>query len=647
MTDRIKIDVESDDASAKLKNVAEGLGDVNEELGKNESANTEASKASSNFAATAAKAAVAIAGLKAVLIDTLQAYADQDALNGQLQRSLRRTTKDVGSAAAAFKKAQDTFAGNAKFGVGVAAQTAAYRKLVDSTGDAEQSLNDLKLAVDIQAQADVDLAGATDKLMKARQGDTGALKELGVLTKDQEALLASLTDETERADIAMQFLADAFDGAAEENRGLADDLASNEVELENVRVATGKLVGAIWKGSNSLVNGVLELTGVLPEGNTTLSAFAFGMNKFSDATLEASNELKSFLKEVTAGEIAEMLAANSPLGKLYEALGGETIKFTDVLSREADKQAKVASKLDFTIKDMPDVEGPSAEDRLKLALKRNNVEEKRLKTLKKTKEVIEDTGDFTGDFGEEEESQKEQAKVLAAQQKLDLEIQLQEIKNVRAATNSEYLQAELDLESQLLKIKGASLDPELERLRIAEANLKLSKKKEALNLGKKTKKETDLLEDKAKAEATVGDAINLSAQGAAVAADLFGAGEREKAGISGAMETARAIAAGASGNIAGAVGHGLAAASFFAVAAGAGAGGSGGGGGASAATSVAATGSSFSGSGAEELALAGQSSESRTGTLTITNNYSSVFPPSPEQEREARAATERDARREI
>ena len=638
MSDTIKIDVQAEGASQKLDEVRDAVGGINEELGKNESANAGAAKETSSFTDTAAKLAVGLAALKAIMLDTLAAYAEQDELNGQLQRSLRKTGATVEDAAKSYKKAQDAFTNNTKFGLGIAAQTAAYSKLTDKSKDAKQSLSDLSLAVDIQAQENIDLASATDKLIKARQGDTGALKELGILTKDTEAKLASITDETLRAELAIQFLTEAYQGAAVENAGLADELASTDAQIEKVKVSTGKLVGALWTGGNSLVNGILEVSGTLPQGTTTLEAFAGGMDILADNTLSATSEIKAFLSEIKSGDLLAVISKTLKGGLISGETEKELIKIRD---RALDNQAKQAGKLNVTIKEMGDVEVGGAKESLSLALKRQKIAAKSLKTVKATKKVIENTAVFeTGGFAEEEDTQKAEA---AAQKKLDLEIQLQEIANKRAATTEEALLIQLDLESQLASVRGASLDPELESLRITEAQLKAGQRLAGLNEAQRVKVETKILEEKAAAHAPVGTAIDLSAQGFSGAAELFNAGERTKAGISGGMETARAIAAGAAGNIPGAIGHGLAAAQFFAVAASSGGGStappSGG--------STASPSASFSGTDTEERALANQPEARGTGSLNIVNNYNSAFPPSPTQERELREAQVRDARRTV
>lgn len=92
--------------------------------------------------------------------------------------------------------------------------------------------------------------------------------------------------------------------------------------------------------------------------------------------------------------------------------------------------------------------------------------------------------------------------------------------------------------------------------------------------------------------AAMAGALSAGSDAAGSAMEALGLGVRETAGIQAAFEAAAAVAAGASGNIPGAIAHGVAAGMFGAVAAGAG-----GGGGSGGAVSAASAGGGFGGRG--------------------------------------------------
>ena len=152
----------------------------------------------------------------------------------------------------------------------------------------------------------------------------------------------------------------------------------------------------------------------------------------------------------------------------------------------------------------------------------------------------------------------------------------------------------------------------------------------------------DTADMKAEAHKKDMEALDAGVQAGQQLAGAFIKDEGMKAVISGGIETARAISAGASGNIPGAIGHGAAAAQFFAVAAQAGAGGgkkrkTGRGGGGS------QSGASMSRE-REAVGRIGGGKGSSAAPAPVVINVSPTFLPHQEQVRQFADDLEREAR---
>ncbi|HXJ64361.1 MAG TPA: hypothetical protein VNN79_11455, partial [Actinomycetota bacterium] len=147
-----------------------------------------AGTASSSIGGFAKKAGVAIGGAFAVgaVVEFGKASVDAAAADAEGQAKLAQTLKNTTGAT------QDQIDASEKFIGSLSKQTAiadddlrpAFDNLVRGFGNAEDAQKALALATDISAGTGKDLGSVSEALMKAANGQTGALGRLGIETKD-------------------------------------------------------------------------------------------------------------------------------------------------------------------------------------------------------------------------------------------------------------------------------------------------------------------------------------------------------------------------------------------------------------------------------------------------------------------------------
>lgn len=592
--DKITIRAETQNASAQLRDNAKAIGEVNDGLDKNEKSAKKSGASMEQMGAKVLHATTLFVALAVAVKETVGAYAEQDALNGQLARSLDR----VGAAAGTLDRAQKMMRQNAReHGVAVNEQTVALKTLVEVTGDYDTAARDLQLAIDIQADSTMSLAQAGEALTKVHNGDIGALKKLQVLTKDQIKDLNKVTDETERAAIAMAFLEERFAGAAAENHGLADELAAQEEQMRNMGVAVGDVVAALGQSGAGLIGSVLQATGVIEAQKDPVEALGDSFKDLAADIREGASELEKLAKNVTWDDFIKYQTSGGMFTEEGRAALFAPVSRADSAAAQQKKREEDMAGPELGEEGFVGPVAPSASDRLAAALADSGKKKKPGKSApekwKASAEQIE----------QHAENHKEAMIKLQAEQEEALTKMVADNARARdAARMDEYraeterLQAKADAEKEAADAKAAA--------------------------------------DKAASDAMAAD-VAAGADIAIAGAVSFIENEQAKAAISALIEGARATAAAASGNIPGAVAHGVAAAQFAAVAAssiGAGVSGKGGGGGG---TPTAPTSSAA----ADRTGFLGDSrvddGRQRGEGLTINLELSSFGKPSPEEARVA------------
>ena len=147
---------------------------------------------------------------------TIDAYREVEQSNRLLTESLARTGlqgEELARAFADLSKSADDFASRTGFSdeqIG-----AGLTKLIQLTGDAKVSTDDLSTILGIATRQQIEAADAADLYAKALKGDIGPLIDLIGITKDQEAAIDSLKTSEEKAAVAKKLLQEGFKGAAE------------------------------------------------------------------------------------------------------------------------------------------------------------------------------------------------------------------------------------------------------------------------------------------------------------------------------------------------------------------------------------------------------------------------------------------------
>lgn len=586
------------------------------------------------LAVVAALSGIAIAAAKAV-----RAFAENEAAQGRLERSLKR----VNASLEERQRLEGLIVSNRdRFGSALAEQRDALAKLAEASGSAATAYRDLQLAQDIAAQEGIAVSEAAESIRRARIGEVEELKKYNGFTKESTELLGKLEDESLKAEIAIGRLETAYKGAAEANRGTADDIAALEEQLNDAESAVGSMVTDLGKLAAKLAEAA---TGA-DDGTISFATLATSLNDAATAMGKFRVEMDAYLDEVSAPAAAADAFSlfNNPMGFIANEVGmglfGQSRR--DRGRRAAARQAgtdaartgmgraaadAAPASFDFGVEDgmilAPDGGGgkdpkPPKEEGMVIteadvqAFERlSEIDAKRLEIAK-----------------EEDELRKV---------KLEGELRILEIKDQQLEAGKEQVEiqiAEVETAREVAAIQQERKDAFVAQQK-EELDAVLAKNEAIREQERKTAEERKayLQEIKEAREAQNQAAIDGIA-GAAQAATGFVKNERARAAIRGAMEAAEAIAAGAAGNVAGAIAHGAAAGQFFAIAGGAGSGASGG----SSAARSAARGRSIS---RDSAGIGGQIGPTR-GDTSVTLVMQSTWPASPQQSRELTDAVGRE-----
>jgi hypothetical protein len=532
----IKITAETSAASDALRDNARAVDEVNTSLQKNEDASNKSAGATAAFAAKLAVAAAAVGALTGAIGDAVDAYANLDAEQGRIIRNLGQMGFTADESAAALDKLNAQFLKNTKYGVGIQEQTELFRQQLDVTKDLALAQEDLALAVDIQADGVTDLKGAMDALTKVRNGDTGALKKLNAATKDQLKDLGKITDESLRAEVAMRILRKEFDGAADANLGLADNMAEVDEKMKAVEIAAGKVAGQVLKGSLGLIDALVLTNEELESGITFLDKFANALTNLADDASRASENMGHFFSEFstqdainffTGGKsFTEQVQTIAGRGKAREA-GGLTgfARYKKNFGGSAVGEEDTGLGTDDLIglAGTPD-QGPGL-DGSRGGPAKPKPGPSKPEAWKASAEQI-------------EQHAKNHNEAMVKLQQEQEEALAEMIEEGRKAREAQRLK-EYDAETAAMKAKK-------------DAEVAAQKEIADARKAERAAREADL---QAGAEIAVQGAIS------------FIENEQAKAAISALLEGARAVAAGAAGNIPGAIAHGVASAQFAVVAA--------------------------------------------------------------------------------
>ena len=580
----------------------------------------------------AAVAAVVVLAAKR-LYAASRAAAVQAAEVGKLARSIR----EAGGSYNDLKRSQDLArqASNT-FGVELNKALNSIQSLTEASGDAKKAQDDFALALDISAQSGQDLETVTNALAEARRGEFEGLKKYVGFNK---TVLEALTQTKDRAGAtadAFDKLKNSYSGAAAELAGADEDAKAVEASLENIETTVGGLASEVAKFHFGDTFGVSanEFFSSIDEGADVMLRYATAVNDATDAE-----------KEMIGKMVDIGLPRSVALMEFVQAVEKRKSGFSD-----SDGPAGLPGDSDS---DAP-FTGPAPLS-----------EEERIKRMQAAQK--------------ERAAKKKAAEEAAKQDALDREARAKDVELRKASiaileAEGEVTIRKLEHKRELIQISQQDLNNEQEKLALKEAELRLTQdisaiekrkaeedtqgviaqqeayfqtlksaeekreKQEAALASQKEKRlayEAKLQNDVAEANRQKGDTAIAAAQGAADVAGLFIESEQTKAAMSGAIESARAVSAYASGNIIGGIGHTASAAMFFAAAGGAG----------QNTGAAAGGGASQSRPSFEERASNRRTQLDREPeNTTVQMQFNSTWPASPRNARELTTAVQREMR---
>lgn len=186
-----------------------------------------------------------------VLGDAEKAYQDAAVSTAKMTTALKNNVPGFDGNTAAINKTIDA---NLKYGFSADDQRSAMALLVGVTKNVTQAQKDESEAMDLARLRGVDLASATNIIIKAQEGNLGALKKLGIVVAPVTTAMDALTASHKKATAAQIAAAKAADLQATETAALTavTKLAGGQAEAY-ADTSAGKLAGAHAKVTEAMV----------------------------------------------------------------------------------------------------------------------------------------------------------------------------------------------------------------------------------------------------------------------------------------------------------------------------------------------------------------------------------------------------------
>jgi hypothetical protein len=193
-----------------------------------------------------------------VLGDSEKAYQDAAVSTAKLTTAVQNnetalTSRGVTVANVVYgmDKAMES---NLQYGFSMDDQSNSLSQLVGVTHDSLKAQSDMSEAMDLARLKGIDLASATNIVMKAQEGNTGALKKLGIVVAPVTTAMDALTASGKKATDAQIAAAKAADLQSTETAALGDitKLAGGQAEAY-ANTSAGKLAAAHAKVTEAMV----------------------------------------------------------------------------------------------------------------------------------------------------------------------------------------------------------------------------------------------------------------------------------------------------------------------------------------------------------------------------------------------------------
>lgn len=556
--DTISFGVEKEEAERRVKELEDALkslGKEFEEFRKKSQDQAKASKSAKQgfdeLKKSAAALGVSYLTLKTGIIDSLKAFAEQDAAAGRLLRSY----KNVGGGLSDFKASVvDAQKSLDKYGISVNDTYEAKRRLLDITGSKTKANQDYALAVNIAAQESISLKEATDFLKKAREGDTGVLKDLGIANKGLEEDLNRINSETDLSSELVDILSTKYAEAASETKGLSNEADKLKGNLNQVQVQLGSLISTIGSESGGFIGSLMSAVGVdLGDDETGLKGLANVLKELRVLFLGATADVGIF-----AESAATALDLTNP-ATFVKGLAGLDSKFDEIQERGQERLRKLqedAAKRDKENLDKTLEAKRQAQEIADKALAEQNEksfqeefrrEEERATLLQ---QAYDEQAKRDAERRAEEDRRKKEEEAREYAERLEIirnfvaeqnaitgDVEVQELRNSAERQSNEYAAEKLRLEARILEIKNEGLRADQEAAEIAAAQIGYQKRvadisaketaasEKAAEKKKKSKEEAlDLeKEQRKKILGLISEGGKVSAAATAVASSVQGA----------------------------------------------------------------------------------------------------------------------------
>lgn len=507
-------------------------------------------KASDDVAKSQKKAAMSMAetagqllALKAILVDSIAVFAEQDAAQGRLDRAMRKanaTAKDAKDIQNQLRVSQEIY------GFAVVESRDAMMSLIQVTNDASVAQADFNLAMDIAGQENISLAQATEMLRKVRNGEVEEIKRLSGINKDLAADLNRIKDVNERAAETMRILQSEYAGARQETRGLSNDLEASKQNFDRVLGSVGSLVVELGK-----------LTNVIGDGDRSLfGQFATGMEEFAKQAGEARKEIDRIIDGLSDATMLDFMQnkglmqiglekaserdAMAAVG-LSEATQQRMVDFYKKLATVQSEEARKALSDDFFAKEADRIRKESQRGPVRVTVQDvpDPVDEHNKPERKKRREASKRDAERRAEARARAKEQEEQARVKAMMDEINAE---EEWKRQQAAweaeeereaertrieeERAEKLEREISLRERVAELQLAGDEVAARRLKIEESSLTPAEKRLELTRLEADESERAAAAAQQKLEA---DIQAIQAFGGALGTALELAGEEEAA----------------------------------------------------------------------------------------------------------------------
>jgi phage-related protein len=263
-----------------------------------------------------------------VLKDAEKAYQDAAVSTAKLDTAMKNNVPGLSNNAAKLagvaSAADKAMESNLNLGFSMDDQRNSMALLVGVTKSTGQAQDDMSKAMDLARLRGIDLASATNIVIKAQEGNTGALKKLGIVVAPVTTAMDKLTASHKNATAAQIAAAKAADLQATETAALTDitKLAGGQAEAY-ANTSAGKLAAAHAKVTEAMVK-LGSITDQIVQA--VLPGLADAFENIMDAVGPVLQQLGQDMPGIIAtvkGAIKDLADTFGPLiGDIKDALPG-------------------------------------------------------------------------------------------------------------------------------------------------------------------------------------------------------------------------------------------------------------------------------------------------------------------------------------